>query len=68
MEPPESYMRIRLRHLDMDEECSNVGITLLNRPFANGLYPLSIVIWGIVCSCYTHIILDFNLEDLLATG
>ena len=32
----------------------SVGITMINHPFGNGLYQLSMVIWGMVCYCYTH--------------
>ena len=33
----------------------NVGRTIMNRPFENGLCHLSMVIWGMVYSCFTHI-------------
>ena len=33
----------------------NVGKTILNHPFGNGLYQLFIVIWGMVYYCFTHI-------------
>ena len=33
----------------------HVGITMTNHPFGNGLYQLSMVIWGMVYYCYTHI-------------
>ena len=32
----------------------NVGITIINRPFGNSLYKLSMVIRGMVYCCYTH--------------
>ena len=31
------------------------GITIINHPFGNGLYQLSMVIWGILDYCYTVI-------------
>ena len=34
---------------------SNVGITIISHPFGNGLYQLSMVTWGMVYYCYTHI-------------
>ena len=33
----------------------HVGISQLNHPFGNGLYQLSMVIWGVVYYCYTNI-------------
>ena len=46
--------------MNMDEhgvfiDSYNVGKTILNHPFGNGLYPLFIVIWGMVYYCFTHI-------------
>ena len=39
-------------------ELYNVGKTIINHPFGNGLYQLFMVIWGIVYYCFTHIIRD----------
>ena len=36
---------------------TNVGKTIINHPFGNGLYHLFMVIWGMVYYCFTHIIL-----------
>ena len=33
-----------------------VGKTIINHPFGNGLYTLFMVIWGMVYTCFTHII------------
>ena len=38
---------------------------IINNPCGNGLYKLSMVIWGMVHYCYTHIITDhFNLQAI----
>ena len=34
----------------------NVGKTITNDPFGNGFYHLFMVIWGMVDSCFTHIL------------
>ena len=34
----------------------NVGKTMINHPFGNALYKLSMVICGMVYHCFTHII------------
>jgi hypothetical protein len=34
---------------------NNVGKTTVNQPFGNNLYHLSMVIWGMVYYCFTHI-------------
>ena len=34
---------------------NNVGKTTINQPFGNNLYHLSMVIWGMVYYCFTHI-------------
>ena len=39
---------------DQGEIFSNVGVRIINHPFGNGLYQLSMVIWGMVYYCYTH--------------
>ena len=54
----------------------NVGITIVNHPFRNGLYQLYMVIWGMVYYCYTHstysqnatwwVILDLNSRSHIA--
>ena len=41
----------------------NMGMTIINHPFGNGLYQLSMVIWGTVYYCYTHII-DIGLHNV----
>ena len=43
-----------------------MGITI-NNPFGNGLYQLSMVIWGMVDYCYTHMIINrmYSPEKLL---
>ena len=35
--------------------CYNVGKTIINHPFGNGLYHLFMVIWGMAYCCSTHI-------------
>ena len=42
---------------------SNVGITAINHPFGNGLYQLSMVIWGMVYFCYTYTI-DLTSDNI----
>ena len=40
----------------------NVGITIINHPFGNGYrYQLSMVIWGMVCYCYTHLTFYYKM-------
>ena len=42
----------------------NVGITIINHPFGNGLYQLSMVIWGMVYYCYTHVDFAIAMEAI----
>ena len=35
---------------------TNVVETIINYPFGNGLYHLFVVIWGMVCYCFNHIV------------
>ena len=63
--------------VDVGDEVYNVGITIINQPFWEWfnyacLYQRSMVIWGMIYYCYTHIINDhaqfepgFNLQQRL---
>ena len=58
----------RLHVDDMSTTCplddtSTVGITIINHPFGNGLYQLSMVICVMVYYCYTHIMCSFMFLD-----
>jgi len=37
----------------------NVGKTIINHPFENGVQNLFMVNWGMVSSCFTHINLKY---------
>ena len=41
-----------------------MGITIINHPFGNGLYQLSMVIWGMVYYCYTHVDFAIAMEAI----
>ena len=42
---------------------NNVCVTIINHPFGNGIYQLSMVIRGMVYYCYTHIMKKYKLTQ-----
>ena len=54
--------RLQTDYRPVQDNLYNVGITIINHPFGNGLYQLSMVIWEMFHYCYVIVIPTWNFQ------
>ena len=73
-QPPKNYSRVRISRVTglklkifqtTNQYISDVGKTMINYPFGNGIYHLFMVICRMVYRCFTHIKLNTPLDPKL---